>query len=115
MKFTPVKSAQKRSSMARVLAGTAASMIPMATESASQLDHVWNLFNMLPEYLTRKALKSGLEVKSMLDFQLITQAELDDLPKGNPQKGEKKGVAPSIVQGIIWPKQGQMAILTGKT
>ena len=82
MKFTPVKLAQIGAKVARTIAGAAASMTPIATESASQLDHVWDLLNMLPDDVTRKALEDDLEVENIHDFQLITQAELDDLPKG---------------------------------
>ncbi len=76
--------------MARTIAGAAISMTPTDTESASQLDHVWNLLNMVPTDLTRKALVMDLEIEDILDFQLITESELDDLPSGTPKKGRRK-------------------------
>ncbi len=68
MKFTPVKSAQKGTLVARALAGAAVLMTLTAVESASQLDHVWDLLNMLPEDKTRKALEDDLGIETILDF-----------------------------------------------
>ena len=89
-------------------------MTPTPTKSASQLDCVWDLLKMLPTDLTRKALVDYLEIEDILDFQLITESELDNLPVGTPKRAEERYGSFSYL-GIIWPKQGKMGTLTGKT
>ncbi len=81
MKFTPVKLAQKGTLVVKPIAEGEASMTSMETESTFQLDHVWFLLNMPIDDVTRKPLKKDLEIEDILDFQLITQDELDYFPK----------------------------------
>ena len=75
MKFTPVKSARKGSLVARTIAGAAILITPTDTESASQLDHVWNLLNMVPTDFTRKALVKDLEIDDVKGEEGYTTLE----------------------------------------
>ena len=68
MKFTLVKSARKGSTVMRALEGTAESMTLAATESVSQMDHVWSLLNMAVDDKTKKALEDELEIEDILDL-----------------------------------------------
>ena len=68
MKFTPVKLARKRSTVARTLSGAAALMTLTTTESASQLNHVWDLLNMTADDKTKKDLEDESGIENILNF-----------------------------------------------
>ncbi len=68
MKFTPVKKAQKGTPMARALTETPALMISTASESVSQLNHVWDLLGMTASDKTKEAIIGDLEIENILEF-----------------------------------------------